>query len=78
MYPVWKKALIEGWRAFFPAFLTVLCVQIEGLESLQNLRVWALATGVAAILAGVKSLAKWARETYGRAKYDRVVYNIPA
>ena len=76
-FEVWKKAVIEAWRVFVPAFLTVLYVQFQAGVKLDEWRSWLFPLAVSAVLAGVKAIWRWYRDTYGEGNYGSWMYKLP-
>lgn len=77
-FAVWKKAVIEAWRAFLPAFLGVVSVQLQVGAGTEDVWFWLRSVLVAGIVAGVRAVFKWAREKWGQGDYNKFIYKLPA
>ena len=76
-FAAWKKGLIEAWRAFVPAFLGVVAVQLSAGAGTQDVWLWGRSVIVAGVVAGVKAVAKWYREAFGQKDYSSWIYKLP-
>lgn len=77
IYPSWRKALWEAWRAFGDASVAFLAVRLLQGVDLQDWRGWALNLIVGGLAAGFAGLAKWLRELKPM-QYGNWIYKIPA
>lgn len=77
-YPNYRKAIIEAWRIFAPAFIAAVWLQVQlGSAGFDDLGAYLKALVVAGILGGVKAVVKWVRETYGQGNYTHWSYKLP-
>ena len=72
-----KKALIESWRVFIPAFIAIITAQFQVGVDLKDWRAWLLPLVLSASLAGFKAVVKYLRETYGLGDYTKLIYKLP-
>lgn len=77
VFAAWKKAVIEAVRVFFPAFLGVVALQFQMGVDLNQWQVWGRSLLISAVLAGIKAVAKWYRDTYGAGDYKALIYKLP-
>ena len=76
-YSAIKKAFWEAWRAFWPSFAGVVALEVSTGSGAQDLKTWTKGVLVAALVAGVKAVAKWYRETYAKGDYSSLIYKLP-
>ena len=72
-----KKALIESWRVFLPAFIAIIVAQVQIGVDLKDWKAWLLPLILSASLAGFKAVGKYVRDTYGLGNYSSLVYKLP-
>lgn len=75
-YELWKKSLIEAWRAFLPAFLMVIFAQFEAGVDLKNWKAWVFSLLSSALAAGARAVIKYLREKYAK-NYQSILYKLP-
>ena len=75
-YPEWKKALIEGRRVFYAAFIAAISAGIAGGIDLTNVKAWIVNLSLSAVAAGIAAVWKWFREVYGQGNYNKWIYKI--
>lgn len=75
-FETWKKVVIEAWRAFIPAFGVVVFAQFEAGVDLKNWKSWVFSLLASATVAGLKAVAKWAREKFAK-NYQSILYKLP-